>query len=78
MYGERFKPTKFEFHCVFREFGMPLQIHTDNGTPLGAAQEVQRLTRLSVWFLELGIEPVYSDPGCPQQNGRHAKECISA
>lgn len=73
LYGEKFKPTKLEFRRVFREFGMPLQMHTDNGTPFAAAQAVQRLTRLSVWFLELDIEPVYSDPASPQQNGRHER-----
>lgn len=73
MYGERYKPTMLEFRRVFREYGMQLQIHTDNGSPFGAAQAVQRLTRLAVWFLELGIEPVYSDPASPQQNGRHER-----
>lgn len=73
LYGEKFKPTKLEFRRVFREFGMPLQIHTDNGSPFGAAQAIQRLTRLAVGFIELGIEPVYSDPASPQQNGRHER-----
>lgn len=73
MYGEKFKPTKLEFRHVFREFGMPLQIHTDNGRPFGAVQAIKRLTRLAVWFLELGIEPVYSDPAHPEQNGRHER-----
>lgn len=73
LYGEKFKPTMLEFRRVFREFGMPLQIHTDNGSPFGAVQAVKRLTRLAVWFLELGIEPVYSDPASPQQNGRHER-----
>ena len=73
MYGEKTKPTKLEFRRVFREFGMPLQIHTDNGSPFGAVQAIQRLTHLAVWFLDLGIEPVYSDPASPQQNGRHER-----
>ncbi len=73
MYGERFKPTQLEFRRVFREFGIPRQIHTDNGRPFGAVQAIKRLTRLAVWFLELGIEPVYSDPASPQQNGRHER-----
>lgn len=73
MYGERYKPTKLEFRRVFREFGMPLQIHTDNGKPFAAVQAVKRMTRLAVWFIELGIEPVYSDPASPQQNGRHER-----
>lgn len=61
------------FEDVFREFGLPEQIHTDNGTPFASAQALGRLTRLAVWFLELGIEPVYSDPGHPEQNGRHER-----
>lgn len=73
LYGEKFKPTMLEFRRVFREFGLPLQIHTDNGRPFGAVQAVKRLTRLAVWFIELGIEPVYSDPASPQQNGRHER-----
>lgn len=73
LYGERFQPTKREFRRVFREYGLPLQIHTDNGSPFGAAQALQRLTRLAVWFIEQDIEPVYSDPASPQQNGRHER-----
>lgn len=73
LYGERYLPTKREFRKVFREYGLPLQIHTDNGAPFGAVQAVQRLTRLAVWFIEQGIEPVYSDPASPQQNGRHER-----
>jgi transposase InsO family protein len=73
LHGEKFKPTKLEFRRVFREFGLPSQIHTDNGKPFGAVQAIKRLTRLAVWFLELGIEPVYSDPAHPEQNGRHER-----
>jgi transposase InsO family protein len=71
LYGERFEPTRNEFRRVFREFGLPRQIHTDNGRPFGAVQAIQRLTRLAVWFIEHGVEPVYSDPAHPEQNGRH-------
>jgi len=55
LYGEKLKPTMLEFRRVFREYGMPLQIHTDNGSPFGAVQAVKRLTRLAAWFIELGI-----------------------
>lgn len=61
------------FTEVFREWGMPLQLHTDNGLPFGCATSLCRLTQLAVWFIELGIEPVYSDPGHPEQNGRHER-----
>ncbi len=68
-----FVPTKQEFKRVFREYGKPRQIHTDNGRPFGAVQASKRLTRLSVWFLEHDIEPVYSDPAHPEQNGRYER-----
>ena len=73
LYGERYKPTKLEFKRVFRKYGLPRQIHTDNGKPFGAVQAIKRLTRLAVWFIEQGIEPVYSDPAHPEQNGRHER-----
>lgn len=61
------------FEKAFRENGLPLQMHTDNGAPFGNALALRRMTRLSVWFMELGITPVYSDPGHPEQNGRHER-----
>lgn len=73
LYGERYKPTRHEFRRVFRKYGLPRQIHTDNGKPFGAVQAIKRLTRLAVWFIEQGVEPVYSDPAHPEQNGRHER-----
>jgi len=48
-------------------------MHTDNGAPFGNSMSLRRMTQLSVWLMDLGITPVYSDPGCPQQNGRHER-----
>ena len=73
MFRETFKSTKREFKRVFREYGMPLQIHTDNGTPFGSARGIKRFSSPSYWFIDLGIAPVFSDPGQPQQNGRHER-----
>jgi transposase InsO family protein len=64
---------KMVFERVFREYGLPLQMHTDNGSPFANSMSLRRMTRLSVWFMELGITPVYSDPGHPEQNGRHER-----
>jgi len=61
------------FEKIFREYGMPMFLHTDNGPPFGSPIALRRMTSLSVWFMELGITPVYSDPGHPQQNGRHER-----
>lgn len=61
------------FERVFREYGLPLQLHTDNGAPFGNPVSLRRMTMFSVWLMDVGITPVYSDPGHPQQNGRHER-----
>lgn len=61
------------FEKVFRENGLPEYMHSDNGAPFGNSASLRRMTRLAVWFMELGITPVYSDPGHPEQNGRHER-----
>ena len=60
------------FEATFREFGLPLAIRTDNGTPF-ASRGIFGLSRLSVWWLKLGIIPERIEPGKPQQNGRHER-----
>lgn len=70
---ERFESAKREFTRVFMEYGLPQQIHTDNGAPFGSVKGIRRFTKLSYWFIELGITPVFSDPGHPEQNGRHER-----
>ncbi len=72
-YNETFKAAKAEFTKVFRKYGIPKQIHTDNGSPFGSVRSIGRFTRLSYWFIELGIMPVFSDPAHPEQNGRHER-----
>ena len=72
-YQETFKAAKSEFTRVFRKFGIPKQIHTDNGSPFGCVRAIQRFTQLSYWFIELGITPVFSDPAHPEQNARHER-----
>jgi len=72
-YQETLKAAKAEFTRVFRIFGIPEQIHTDNGSPFGSVRTIQRFTQLSYWFIELGITPVFSDPAHPEQNGRHER-----
>jgi len=72
-YHENLKSAKAAFTKVFRIYGIPKQIHTDNGSPFGSVAAIQRFTRLSYWFIELGIQPVFSDPAHPEQNGRHER-----
>jgi transposase InsO family protein len=58
------------FTRLFCRYGLPERIRTDNGTPF-ASNALGRLSRLSVWFIQVGILPELIEPGCPQQNGKH-------
>jgi len=60
------------FKRLFCEFGLPLQILTDNGSPF-ASTGLGGLSKLSVWWIKLGIHPIRIEPGQPQQNGRHER-----
>jgi len=61
------------FERAFKEFGLPAAIRTDNGTPFAAPCALFGLSRLSVWWLRLGIQLQRIQPGKPQQNGRHER-----
>ena len=54
---------------LFRKYGLPKAIHSDNGAPFAATNGVLGLTTLSAWWITLGILPERSLPGCPGQNG---------
>ena len=60
------------FRYLFREYGLPQRIRTDNGHPF-ASNAIGRLSQLSVWWIRLGIIPELIEPGKPQQNGRHER-----
>jgi putative transposase len=61
------------FERAFKDFGLPGAIRTDNGVPFASPHAFFGLSRLSVWWLRLGIEIERIQPGCPQQNGRHER-----
>lgn len=60
------------FTRIFKEFGLPKRIRSDNGVPF-ATYTLARLSRLSAWWIRLGIMPMLIEPGCPQQNGSHER-----
>jgi putative transposase len=64
--------TQRSFKRIFREYGLPYAIRTDNGQPF-ASVGIGGLTRLSIWWLKLGIIPERIKAGCPEQNGRHER-----
>jgi len=61
------------FEQLFRERGLPGAIRSDNGVPFASPNGLYGLSRLSVWWLRLGIEIERIKPGHPQQNGRHER-----
>jgi len=70
--AECFEPTRAAFENTFKEYGLPLRIKTDNGSPF-ASRAVGGLSQLSMWWVKLGILPERTRPGHPQDNGRHER-----
>jgi transposase InsO family protein len=60
------------FTEAFRSYGLPVAIRCDNGAPFGS-RGAGGLTRLSAWWLKLGVEPRFIRPASPQENGRHER-----
>lgn len=65
-------PARVVFDAVFREYGLPRVIRSDNGVPF-ASRGLGGISRLSAWWLKLGIVPERIEPGHPEQNGRHER-----
>jgi transposase InsO family protein len=70
--GPTYAGSRPVFTRLFREFGLPDRIRTDNGTPF-ASVALGRLSRLSIWWIKLGILPDLIEPASPYQNGRHER-----
>ncbi len=69
----REEPAVTAFERLFRERGLPIAIRSDNGVPFASPNALFNLSRLSVWWLRLGIAIERIKPGHPQQNGRHER-----
>ncbi|HWY25467.1 MAG TPA: integrase core domain-containing protein [Nevskia sp.] len=64
--------TQVAFRDLFRRYGLPQRLRTDNGVPFATVGS-GGLSRLSIWWIRLGILPERIQPGRPQQNGRHER-----
>lgn len=78
MQHEALESTKEEtsliaFERLFLERGLPNAIGSDNGVPFASPNGLFNLSKLSVWWLRLGIAIERIKPGHPQQNGRHER-----
>jgi transposase InsO family protein len=60
------------FEAVFHEYGLPEAIRSDNGPPF-ASPAPGGLSRLSIWWIRLGIRHERIEPGHPEQNGQHER-----
>ncbi len=61
------------FEEAFQEYGLPVAVRSDNGTPFASGNSTWNLTRLAVWWIRLGIKLERIRPGNPQENGRHER-----
>lgn len=73
MPSTRSESVRFVMASLFRKYGVPKAIQCDNGSPFISAQSRGGLTKLSAWWVSLGIRIVRSRPGCPQDNGGHER-----
>ena len=70
--GMRTGPAQEAFLEVFREYGLPSAIRSDNGSPFASTGRMG-LSKLAVWLMRLGVELERIVPGHPEQNGRHER-----
>ena len=61
------------FKRIFKRYGLPKAIRTDNGVPFSSPRSLFGLSKLSVWWTSLGIRVERIQPGHPEQNGRHER-----
>lgn len=70
--NQQFKHTLYTFRALMRQVGLPEIIRVDHGTPF-ASVGLGRLSQLSVWWIEQGIEVEFTRPASPQDNGSHER-----
>lgn len=66
-------PTEQIFVRLFREYGLPSVLRTDNGIPFAQPNALGRLGRLAFWWVRLGIRPEHITPATPSENGAHER-----
>jgi len=71
--GNRTLHVRQAFESIFERHGMPESIRSDNGSPFATAAAPLGLSRLSAWWVTLGISLDRIDPGRPDQNGGHER-----
>lgn len=73
MKSTRTEAVRIVFEQLFERYGLPKVIRSDNGPPFASANSLLGLSRLSAWWLALGISLERGRPACPQDNGAHER-----
>lgn len=68
----KLEDVRHRLEAVFWRVGLPRFMLSDNGPPFGSSG-LGKLSRLGVWLMRLGVQPVLIEPGRPDQNGRHER-----
>lgn len=68
--SESYRDVRRAMSALFKREGLPLSIRVDNGAPFGGTA-ARGLSRLSVWWLQLGIAVDFSRPAHPEDNAAH-------
>jgi len=66
-------PVRHQFLRLFREYGLPTVIRSDNGVPFAQPNALGRLGALGFWWVRLGIRPEHTRPAHPAENGAHER-----
>ena len=72
MVSPKLEDVRYRLEMAFWQLGLPNYMLSDNGPPFGS-RGLGGLSRLGVWLLRLGVQPVFIEPGHPEQNGRHER-----
>ena len=72
MVSPKLADVQHRLEMTFWELGLPRAMLSDNGPPFGS-RGLGGLSRLGVWLLRLGVQPIFIEPGHPEQNGRHER-----
>jgi transposase InsO family protein len=65
--------ARTQFVRLFREYGLPVVLRTDNGVPFAQPNAIGRLGGLAFWWVRLGIRPEHTTPATPSENGAHER-----